>query len=99
MSDFGYVYVLKLQQDKWYIGFEIDEYESHQIMYKHNTAWTRMYDPIECSVLHGTRKFEKVLALQYMAMYGSDNVRSDNWPETGNFSEPNKLKLLEYLNA
>jgi predicted GIY-YIG superfamily endonuclease len=78
MNKIIYVYVLKLEQGKYYIGKSSDpgrRIEEHSN--SSGSDWTKIYKPIEIIDLRQTLSpFEEDrLTIEYMAQYGIDNVR------------------------
>ena len=90
------LYVLKLQQDKFYVGRVNDEkglgarFEQHVSGKGEGSSWTTMYEPVEIlQTIPRTDSFaEDALTLRLMHQYGIDNVRG------GCYSAP-VLSLLQ----
>lgn len=77
----NYVYVLRLQDDCWYVG---QTYKLATRLRGHFGAggaiWTRAHKPIEVVELHwGNKHLENMKTLEYMAKYGIDKVRGGRW--------------------
>ena len=72
-------YVLKLEDNKWYIGktFNIQKRFNH---HKNGTGaqWTKLHKPI-CIYSKSYNISERELTLQYMKKYGIENVRGYSW--------------------
>lgn len=76
------IYVLKLQSDKYYVGkTQNKEARLLQHFTNNGSAWTKKYPPIEviriisdCDDLD-----EDKYTLQYMKLYGIDNVRGGSF--------------------
>lgn len=73
-----YLYVLKLEHDKWYIGKTNNvesRYEQH--VNGNGSAWTRLHKPIELYLSRYTINAhdENNTTKDYMKEYGIDNVR------------------------
>lgn len=83
MSDKNtYIYILKLEQDKYYIGRTgnpLIRLKKHYLEY--GSAWTNKYPPVETlEVIPDCDKFdEDKITKQYMAKYGIDNVRGGSY--------------------
>jgi hypothetical protein len=90
MDNSCYIYVLHLEQGKYYVGRS--KLEEGRII-EHFTGekscqWTRKYKPIEvCEKFRGDPLYEDFVTKIYMAKYGIDNVRG------GAYSN---IKLEEY---
>lgn len=73
-----YIYVLKLEKHRWYVGMSRDPQARFQA-HKQGTAtpWTRLFKPLEMGVprLAVSGMDEDNVTIQYMAEYGIDNVR------------------------
>ena len=80
----GYIYVLRLRDDKYYIGhvddptFDITLRTSKEAMIK-KYKWLKLYDTNTWNFIEIKRDSDKIqqniLTIQYMAQYGIDNVR------------------------
>ena len=73
----GKVYVLKLEEDKWYVGFT-EDFDAR--MEKHNTGqgsdWTTKYKPVEVALVEdGNKRTETLLTAALVAKHGIENVR------------------------
>ncbi|MGH1461197.1 MAG: GIY-YIG nuclease family protein [Neptuniibacter sp.] len=79
----SHVYILRCEQNKWYIGHSRDiaqRIHSHMNKPKSGSKWTRMYKPIEVeAILPGDIRREDELTIAYMSKYGVDNVRGGKW--------------------
>jgi hypothetical protein len=73
------IYVLKLQEDKYYIGKTYKLISERYIEHckGHGSAWTRRFQPIEViEEYNDVNEFEEdKITKIYMAKYGIDNVR------------------------
>jgi len=76
------VYVLKLEEEKYYVGIT---YNLNQRYAQHiagtGAKWTRLYKPIEIiKVIVGvTKETENAVTKEYKELYGDDNVRGGAW--------------------
>lgn len=85
-----WLYVLRLQQNKYYIGITSRKDPSSRIREHMNgfysAQWTKKYKPIECTekidlgMLTEDQAYsqENKRTLQYMAKYGVNNIRGAN---------------------
>lgn len=77
----SYVYVLKLQNDKYYVGQTNNP--TSRIKYHfdgHGSSWTALHRPVEIiSVEQGGKELEKLRTLQMMRRHGWANVRGYAW--------------------
>lgn len=91
-----WLYVLKLEQDKKYIGVtsKTPEYRMHQHQNEFlGAAWTKQYKPVEIfdkkdlgfMTYKEAQKYENKVVRIYINKYGHDNVRG------GDISTTNKL--------
>ena len=76
------IYILKLENDKWYIG-KSDNPEQRFNQHKNNygSAWTAKYKPIELfKIIENVSPFlEDAYTKEYMSLYGIDNVRGGSY--------------------
>jgi hypothetical protein len=72
------IYILKLQENKYYIG-KTNNFEKKKKEHFNGYAslWTKKYKPISVEkIINNTDPFdEDKITLEYMALYGIDNVR------------------------
>ncbi len=87
MAQEPFVYVLYLEQEKYYIGYS-KGLEDFQRLHQHfdmiGAAWTQKYPPI-CllEIIHpGSHDLEKEKTLEYMTRFGWENVRGAGWTQT-----------------
>jgi len=76
------IYVLKLEQGKWYVGKSdspIKRYQEH--MRGEGSVWTKLYSPVSLEkVIKDVSPFEEdKITKEYMAKYGIDNVRGGSY--------------------
>jgi predicted GIY-YIG superfamily endonuclease len=73
------IYVLKLQEDKWYVGKTNDvdkRFQDHRD--GQGSAWTNKYPPVELvEVQKGNSFDEDKITKVYMLKYVVENVRGD----------------------
>ena len=73
----GYVYVLRLANNKWYVGFTS---RPHARMRQHfsgqGAKWTKTHKPIDvCRFYVGTQYLEFKITRDLIRLYGVENVR------------------------
>jgi predicted GIY-YIG superfamily endonuclease len=88
-----YVYVLKLEQGKYYIGQTVDvdrRYAQHLGKIEGGATWTKTYRPLEIieviDVVSGVRevsRMENEITIKYAIKYGVDNVRGGKYCGNG----------------
>jgi predicted GIY-YIG superfamily endonuclease len=78
------IYILKLQNDKWYIG-KSDNPEKRFLQHKNGSgsAWTSRYKAVELfKVIENVSSFlEDAFTKEYMSLYGIDNVRGGSYTQ------------------
>jgi predicted GIY-YIG superfamily endonuclease len=73
------VYVLKLEDSKWYVGktynlnLRIAQHKSNN-----GARWTKLHNVIDCVKVSFIIN-EKEMTLKYMRKYGWENVRGYSW--------------------
>ncbi len=83
------IYVLKLEDNKWYIGYTKDvgvRFQEH-LSGSRGSAWTRKHMPLlvadvietPCTTDKGAAQYENMVTLQYALKYGEDNVRGGRY--------------------
>jgi len=92
------IYVLKLENDKYYVGRTNDvsrriiEHAGGQV------AWTRKYAPLQVIATHPVADYaELATTLSYMEKYGLDNVRGADYVQV-DLSSQQKQEILGHLN-
>ena len=79
----GYVYVLRLQDHCWYVGYSADpetRIASHFL--GRGAQWTRLHPPIAVESLQpGNEKMENVVTIALMAKHGYKRVRGGGYLE------------------
>lgn len=88
-----YVYVLELQENKYYVGLSAN---LSQRLYCHfvgeGAVWTRRFSPVKVvEVLLGSKEREKERTLQYMRDKGYENVRGYVWTQIRLDGPPREL--------
>ena len=78
-----YVFVLKLENDKYYIGSNSVRSGSYMKHFEgKGCPWTQKYKPVELvHVQYGDKYKEKLLTLEFMKRYGWQNVRGYTWSQ------------------
>lgn len=76
------IYVLSLENDKWYIGYtkrvNYDRISEH--FSNNGSKWTKVHKPIQLVLFkEGELEDEKKMTLEYMKQYGWSNVRGGPW--------------------
>ena len=71
------VYVLLLENSKYYIGYSEEYIFRLKKHFKNQgSLWTKKYPPIGVlEIIQGDKKIEKKTTLKYMRKYGWENVR------------------------
>ena len=86
------VYVLQLENDKWYIGqthnmnLRFSQHISNQ-----GARWTKLHKPIDC-IRTSFLITEREMTLEYMRLYGWENVRGAGWCSIDMDKPPAELK-------
>jgi len=76
------VYVLKLSQNKWYVGkSQLPQQRILHHFQQQGSVWTKKYHPLEIAeVRRKCDQFdEDKITKEYMAKYGIDNVRGGSY--------------------
>jgi hypothetical protein len=97
-----YVYVLKLVNDKYYIGHttRLNGERLLEHMKGAGAKWTKIYKPIGIiSIQYGSREDEKQLTLQYMLTFGWQNVRGGPWTKIDLENPPEQLLDMQMESA
>ena len=77
-----YVYVLKLSEGKYYVGYTENIYNRLcQHFDGEGSKYTKIYPPINVIKIipHGSETIEKLVTLEMMKKYGRQNVRGGPW--------------------
>ena len=77
----GYVYVLKLQDDCWYVGYSADPETRIACHFLGRGArWTQVHAPMAVESLQpGTKKLEDVVTIALMVRHGFQRVRGGQY--------------------
>lgn len=74
------IYVLKLSENKYYVGKTTNIEQRYTAHLNGECAWTKMFPPIEIdSVVDGDDFDEDKITKQMMAKYGIENVRGGSY--------------------
>jgi hypothetical protein len=78
-----YIYVLKLEEEKYYIGrTENPDFRLEQHFNGNASAWTNKYKPVQILQLYtGDNGDEDKYVIKYMDLYGIDNVRGGTFSQ------------------
>ena len=78
------VYILKLEDDCWYIGRTVDVQRRLEYHFKRNgSAWTKLHKPlsVEATFTNVSRFDEDKYTKEYMLRYGIDKVRGGTYAQ------------------
>lgn len=81
-SGLSYIYVLRLEEGKYYVGKSVvPEIRLKNHFKKNGSYWTKEYRPIEIIeiVKEEFKLHEEMITLKYMDKYGMDNVRGGSF--------------------
>lgn len=91
------IYVLKLAQNKYYIGKTFQDIQTryNQHVKGIGSKWTKLFRPIETvEFFQTTNKFkEDMITKMYMDKYGIENVRGGSYTKIK--LDPDQVKLLK----
>jgi len=74
------IYVLRLHNDKYYVGYSKDDSRVGAHFRGEGSSWTRMHAPLEIiERFDGDKTVEKEVTLRYMREKGWENVRGAGW--------------------
>jgi predicted GIY-YIG superfamily endonuclease len=98
-SEQGFVYILKLENNKLYVGHNCeieDRIASHFL--GNGNLWTKKHKPLELvSVKQGDTLMENLTTIALMSKYGYEDVRGGNWCKVEMLNPPAPLaKALKY---
>lgn len=93
-----YTYVLQLQDGKFYVGNTDNIYTrllDHMLMTQSSALWVRHHGPVQ-AVLEISRNSaasdEHYKTLQYMSMFGWENVRGSSYCKVQMYNPPEALR-------
>ncbi len=95
----GAVYVLRLEKQKYYVGFSREVETRIASHFLGNGAmWTQKYKPLEVvSVRPGSEMLENVMTIALMVTHGWENVRGGRYCKVDMSTPPVSLsKALKY---
>ena len=95
----NYIYVLKLQNNKWYIGYTDNikkAFKASLTGSKSSASWVLQNPPIcvDLIIKTATKVDERFVTLLYMIDKGWENVRGAGWV-TVNLRKPAPLKTIK----
>ena len=77
------IYVLELEENKWYVGITTNlNYRWGQHLSGEGAKWTRLHKPkriVEIYSDNCDRKLEDEVTKKYVERYGRENVRGGSW--------------------
>lgn len=82
--DNGVVYVLKLEDDCYYVGFTTNlENRMREHFCRKKCSWLKLHKPIEIihTISPADKFVEKEITLEYMKMKGWRKVRGASWSQ------------------
>lgn len=92
-----YTYVLQLQQGKFYVGNTDNIYTrllDHFMMTKSSSKWVQHHGPVQRLVevsKNSAKDDENYKTLQYMSMFGWENVRGSSYCRVQMYNPPETL--------
>lgn len=95
-----YTYVLQLQEGRFYVGTTDNIYArllDHTLMTPSSSLWVKQHGPVERVVeiaRNSGRDDELYKTLQYMAMFGWENVRGSSYCKVAMFNPPHALQTF-----
>lgn len=98
-----FTYVLQLQEGKFYVGNTDNIYQrllDHKMMTPSSALWVKQYGPIQRVVeiaRNCSKDDELYKTLQYMSMFGWENVRGSSYCKVQMFRPPEALR--EFVRA
>ena len=98
-SEQGFVYVLKLENNKFYVGHSCEiEVRIASHFLGNGSLWTKKHKPLELvSVKQGDTLMENLTTIALMSKYGYEDVRGGIWCKVEMLNPPAPLaKALKY---
>jgi predicted GIY-YIG superfamily endonuclease len=91
-----YVYVLQLQNDKWYVGYTRGiSKRMHAHFTKGGAEFTKLYKPVKVHAIYdGGIELERTTTLKMMKELGWNNVRGSNWCQITDIPRPVELDTI-----
>lgn len=87
------VYVLRLEDGKFYVGASQD---FHQRLNNHSSAWTEEFEPVEVVDVFPAKddlhELEREVTLMVMEEHGWENVRGAGWTQVNMSNPPRALR-------
>jgi hypothetical protein len=92
------VYILYLETNKYYIGSSSNpKTRIEQHITNNGTKWTKLYKPLKViNIIDGDELVEEMTTLEYMYMYGINNVRGGSFT-TLNISDLEKSYIFKQI--
>ena len=92
----SYVYILRLENNKWYVGQS--NYLSRRLaqhFLHHGSYWTRAFTPLAVyAIMRGGVDVEKSQTLAMMREHGWNNVRGSDWTMLCDIDRPVELDVV-----
>jgi predicted GIY-YIG superfamily endonuclease len=92
-----YIYVWELEEQKYYVGTSGNILQRLKQHSSNNGAkWTQKYKPVKIiEVCLGNKEVENKKTIEYMKLYGWENVRGGSWCVINMKGPPNELKIVD----
>ena len=94
----SYVYVLELENQKYYVGYT-ENFNSRMVSHfgGNGSKWTKIHIPISIKeVFRGDKSNENDKTIDMMVKYGYENVRGGNYCKVEMFTQP--ILVTESIN-
>ena len=103
MSVTGYVYVLALENQCWYVGYSAAENVQCRVashFLSGGALWTRLHKPIQVvSVQPGCTLLENLICISLMCKHGFEKVRGGSYCQLEMLAAPNCItKAAHFAN-
>ena len=90
-------YILKLKDNKWYVGFAADVDKAlYQAWNGDGALFVQQHQPLEVIDIIPGKKYTKQLTLMMMREYGIDNVRGHAWSQR-EFTDKQRANLIKQI--